>query len=88
MMRTDGLESLKAALRLREQVARPAVRIRLPLSDGARVAALYRMGEVLQRREVNGAYEVVVRLLPPDLDRLRKEGVEILQDFEPRRELA
>jgi GTP-binding protein HflX len=87
-MRTDGLESLRAALRQREQIARPAVRVRLPLSDGARVAALYRLGEVLQRREVDGAYEVLVRLLPPDLDRLRKEGVEILQDYEPRRELA
>jgi GTPase len=87
-MRTDGLESLKAALRSREQVARPAVRIRLPLSDGARVAALYRLGEVLQRREVDGVCEVVVRLLPPDLDRLRKEGVEIVEDREARRELA
>jgi GTPase len=87
-MRTDGLESLKAALRSREQVARPAVRIRLPLSDGARVAALYRLGEVLQRREVDGVCEVVVRLLPPDLDRLRKEGVEIVEDRAARRELA
>ena len=87
-MRTDGLESLKAALRLREQIARPAVRIRLPLSDGARVAALYRLGEVLQRRELDGVCELVVRLLPPDLDRLRKEGVEIVEDREARRELA
>ncbi|HET9293673.1 MAG TPA: GTPase HflX [Gemmatimonadales bacterium] len=87
-MRTDGLESLKAALRSREQIARPAVRIRLPLSDGARVAALYRLGEVLQRREVDGVCEVVVRLLPPDLDRLRKEGVEIVEERLARRELA
>ena len=53
--------------------------VRLPLSDGARLASLYRDGEVLSRQEDAGALEVVVRLHRWQVDRLRAEGVEVLE---------
>jgi GTPase len=74
-MRTDGLAPLKAALRDLERVGRPTVRVRVPLADGARVAALYRDGEVLSRRQTETDYEFVVRLEVWQVNRLRDEGV-------------
>ena len=47
----DGLASLKARLRELERAGRPTVRVRVPVADGARLAALYRDGEVLAREE-------------------------------------
>jgi GTP-binding protein HflX len=76
-VRTDGLESLKAALREHERARRPAVTVRVPLSDGARLAFLYRSGEVLHRESINGRVEVRVRLSRDIVDRLRAEGVEV-----------
>ena len=76
-MRTDGLAGLRAALREREQLMRPPVWLRLPLTAGARVAALYRLGEVMERRDTESGFEVRVRLPPDELDRLRREGVEV-----------
>jgi GTP-binding protein HflX len=77
-MRTDGLNSLRAALREREQQARPAVLLRLPLTAGAQMAALYRLGEVVERRDTEGGFELLVRLPPEEVDRLRREGVEVV----------
>ena len=77
-MRTDGLAGLRATLREREQLVRPPVWLRLPLTAGARVAALYRLGEVMERRDTEAGFEVRVRLPADDLDRLRREGVEVL----------
>jgi GTP-binding protein HflX len=77
-MRTSGLAPLKALLRDLERSGRPTVRVRLPISDGARLAALYRDGEVLSRSEDAGALEVVVRLDRWQVDRLRAEGVEVM----------
>jgi hypothetical protein len=74
-MRTDGLTPLKAALRDLERVGRPTVRVRVPLADGARVAALYRDGEVLSRSQTDTDYEFVVRLEGWQVNRLREEGV-------------
>jgi GTP-binding protein HflX len=74
-MRTDGLAPLKAALRDLERVGRPTVRVRVPLADGARVAALYRDGEVLSRSQTETDYEFVVRLEVWQVNRLRDEGV-------------
>jgi GTP-binding protein HflX len=74
-MRTDGLAPLKAALRDLERVGRPTVRVRVPLADGARVAALYRDGEVLSRSQTETDYEFVVRLEVWQVNRLREEGV-------------
>ena len=61
-MRFGGLEALKAELRRREQEARPAVTVKVPVGDGAALAALYRQGEVISRAQVDGHFEVVVRL--------------------------
>lgn len=76
-MRTDGLNGLRAALREREQQIRPPVRLRLPLTAGARMAAVYRAGEVLERRESERGFELLVRLPPEEVDRLRREGVDV-----------
>ena len=77
-MRVEGVESLKSALRNREQQARPAVIIRLPVSDGARLAALYRQGEVLSLAAVGDQNEVKVRLEEWRVEQLRREGVEVV----------
>jgi GTP-binding protein HflX len=78
-MRTSGLAPLKAVLREMERAGRPTVRVRLPISDGARLAALYRDGEVLSRREDGAALDVVVRLDRWQVDRLRAEGVDVME---------
>ena len=78
-MRTSGLTPLKAVLREMERAGRPTVRVRLPISDGARLAALYRDGEVLSRQEDGAALDVVVRLDRWQVDRLRGEGVEVVE---------
>jgi GTP-binding protein HflX len=76
-MSTDGLNSLRAALREREQLVRPAVWLHLPLTAGAQMAALYRLGEVVERRDTEGGFELLVRLPPAEVERLRREGVEL-----------
>ena len=48
-MRTDGLAPLKARLRELDRAGRVAVKVRVPLAEGARLAELYREGEVLSR---------------------------------------
>jgi GTPase len=78
-MRTSGLAPLKTVLREMERAGRPTVLVRLPISDGARLAALYRDGEVLSRQEDGGALDVVVRLDRWQVDRLRGEGVEVVE---------
>jgi GTPase len=78
-MRTSGLAPLKSALRELERAGRPTVRVRLPISDGARLAALYRDGEVLSRQEDGAALDVVVRLHRWQVDRLRAEGAEVIE---------
>ena len=50
-MRTDGLAPLKAGCGSWSGRAGCTVRVRVPLADGARLAALYREGEVLSREE-------------------------------------
>lgn len=83
-MRTDGLAALKVALRDLERVGRPTVKVRVPLADGARMAALYRDGEVLSRSQSDTAYELVVRLETWQVNHLREEGVEVLPLHEGR----
>jgi len=77
-MRTDGLTSLRNALRERERDLRPPVWLRLPLTAGAQMAALYRTGEVMERRDSELGFELRVRLPPAEVDRLRHDGVEVL----------
>ena len=76
-MRTSGLAPLKARLRELERAGRLTVRVRVPVADGARLAALYRDGEVLSREENGAALEVTVRLDRWQVERLRREGVDV-----------
>jgi GTP-binding protein HflX len=83
-MRTDGLAPLKERLRELDRAGRVAVKVRVPLAEGARLAELYREGEVLSRDEVGGCYEVMVRLEPSKLERLRRGGMEVINDLAER----
>ncbi len=83
--RTDGLVSLKAVLRDLERAGRPTVRIRLPVTDGARLAALYREGEVLSREDHDSQCDVVVRLESWQVERLKSQGVEVSAERGPGR---
>src|SRR3954463_4467989 len=83
-MRTDGLTPLKARLRELDRAGRVAVRVRVPLAEGARLAELYREGDVLSRDEVGESYEVMVRLEPSKLERLRRGGMEVINDAAER----
>ncbi len=78
-MRTSGLTPLKAVLREKERAGRQVVRVRIAISDGARLAALYREGEVLSRGEDGAVLEVTVRLDRWQVERLRGEGVELAE---------
>jgi GTP-binding protein HflX len=79
-MRTDGLAQLKARLRELDRAGRVSVVVRIPLADGARLAELYREGEVLSREQVGDAYELLVRLDPSRMARLRQGGLEVIED--------
>ena len=75
--RMGGLEELKGELRRRERALRPPVTVLVPLSDGARLASLYRLGVVVSQ-VVEGSHHVVqVRLAPWQVELLRREGVEV-----------
>ena len=76
-VRTNGLAPLKAALRELDRAGRPLVRVTLPVTDGARLAALYREGEVVAREEGDSAVDLMVRLDRWQVDRLRHDGVEV-----------
>ena len=71
-------------LRELERAGRVAVRVRVPLAEGARLAELYREGEVLSRDQVGECYEMVVRLEPSKLERLRRTGMEVISDAAER----
>jgi GTP-binding protein HflX len=76
-MRTDGLVPLKNRLRELDRVGRVTVRVRVPLSDGGQLAELYRQGEVLDRRDDAESSELLVRLEPWVVERLRASGLEV-----------
>ena len=76
-IRPDGLEELKAKLRELSRRERPAVSVRIPIGDGARLAEIYRLGEVVSREQVNGVFELRVRLDPAEVSRLRNVGVDV-----------
>jgi GTP-binding protein HflX len=83
-MRTNGLAPLKAVLRELDRAGRPAVRVRIPVADGARLAALYREGEVISREQGESAYDVIVRLDRWQVERLQREGVEVTAAVDSR----
>ncbi len=49
----------------------------LPMADGARLASLYRLGEVLEQTVVGDRQAMSVRLAPWQVEQLRREGVEV-----------
>jgi GTP-binding protein HflX len=61
-MRTDGLRELKAALRERSRTGLPTHRVVVPPADGARLAAVYRAGEVLAREDTPEGVVLTVRM--------------------------
>jgi GTP-binding protein HflX len=61
-MRTDGVDAVKAALRERVRAGRPTLRLVVPAGDGARIAAVYRAGEVLAREETPEGVVLTVRM--------------------------
>lgn len=77
-MRMGGLDPLKQELRRRERLLRPSVTLRIPYNDGARLAALYRAGEVVSVRELADCHEVVARLPDWQVERLRQEGLDVV----------
>jgi GTP-binding protein HflX len=76
-MRTDGLASLKARLRELDRAGRVTVRVRLGVGEGARLAELYREGEVLSREQEGDQYQLVVRMEPSQAARLRQNGMDV-----------
>ena len=85
-MRTDGLSALKARLRDLERAGRVTVVVRVPVSDGAQLAALYRDGEVVGVRSDGVEQEVTVRLEPWRAEKLRAGGRVV--ERAPRKETA
>jgi GTP-binding protein HflX len=69
-MKMDGVEQLKGELRRREQAAHPATVLRVPMSDGKRLAEIYRVGEVVGRKDLEGEFELTVRLTPEQAAKL------------------
>ena len=73
-MRTDGLSGVKGRLRELYRAGRVTVVVRVPVADGAALAALYRDGEVLGVASAGEHQEVTVRLEPWRADKLREQG--------------
>jgi GTP-binding protein HflX len=62
----DGLDALRAAIDERLASAKEVASFQLVPSDGAKLAWLYRHGEVLTREDEEEAIRVTVRMLPAD----------------------
>jgi len=77
-VRTDGLVALKTALRERARRERPLAVVRVPSQDGARLAEIYRLGEVVSRRTVDDLEELTVRLEGWQVERLARDGVTVV----------
>jgi 50S ribosomal subunit-associated GTPase HflX len=87
-MRTDGLAALKKSLRALARKERPVVHVRVPTADGARLAEMYRVGEVLDRHSEDGTEELTVRLEDWQAERLEREGVEVRRGDDRQRSRA
>jgi len=68
----EGCEALVALIDRRIEGERRAVRIDVPLADGAALAFLYRHGEVLHRADDEREAHVEVRMSDADLGRFRR----------------
>lgn len=69
-LKIDGVEQLKGELRRREREVHPPVVMRIPMSDGKRMAEIYRVGDVLKREVVGEEYELTVRIAAGEAVRL------------------
>lgn len=76
-VRTDGLMTLKR--RLREQARRgiPTVVVTLAPGDGAGLAELYRLGDVVDRVDEEEGTRLTVRLALWQVERLRERGLSV-----------
>ncbi|MCX8135134.1 MAG: GTPase HflX [Roseococcus sp.] len=70
----EGLDALRAALDARLGAHLVTECIDVPASDGARIAWLYRHGEVVGREEAEGRLRLTVRLSPADRARFAQLG--------------
>lgn len=57
-----GLNELRGSLRERTRAGRPLFKITVPTADGARLAAVYRAGEVVSREETDNGIVLMVRM--------------------------
>lgn len=73
-----GLDDLTAMLQFRARSLKPVITVRVPMADGALLAAVYRTGDVLSRAEHDGMFDLVVRMEPESVARLRGEGMEVV----------
>ena len=69
----EGLGTLEQAIDARIAAAMELADYDIPTEDGARLAWLYRHGEVIDRRDVDSAVHVRVRLLPADRARFERQ---------------
>nr|WP_240046728.1 GTPase HflX [Paracraurococcus ruber] len=68
----EGLDALRALLDARLSAGMETVDYAIPAADGARLAWLYRHGEVLARDDAEGDVRVTVRLSPADRARFEQ----------------
>ena len=69
-----GLDGLRAALRDLARAARPVVRVVVPATDGKRIAAVYRAGEVVGREDTPEGVALTVRMEAWRARQLTEEG--------------
>jgi GTP-binding protein HflX len=74
VMRTDGVQQLKTALAERASALRPTVQVEVPITDGARIASLYRAGEVISREDRGDRVVLTIRTEPWRAEQLRDPG--------------
>ena len=74
VMRTDGLQSLKTVLAERAAALRPTIQVEVPVADGARLAALYRAGEVVAREDRGDTVVLTIRTEPWRVEQIRNPG--------------
>jgi hypothetical protein len=75
--RMDGLDAPEARLEGLERAGRVTARVRVPATDGALLAELYRMGEVMGREQDGSSLDVTVRLETWQVNRLREAGLPV-----------
>ena len=80
---TDGLASLKGALRTRVRAERPMVELSIPVSDGKTLAQAYRESEVLDRRDSDTEVVLTARATRAQIGAWEQQpeiGVQVLKD--------